>query len=157
MILSLTRRCWAYAAAAAKQQQSIQSTDMCMYYSGQAGPGETTAKINWWTPACMIVTTAQLAGDNISFMYHFSFLICSTHSRIPTWNRSQPRVRHWLICFCCAELVLKQEQEEYRREGIEWTNVDYFNNQIICDLVEQSHKWIVCKYVFLVILKILYL
>lgn len=39
--------------------------------------------------------------------------------------------------------MLKQEQEEYRREGIEWTNVDYFNNQIICDLVEQSHKGII--------------
>lgn len=26
------------------------------------------------------------------------------------------------------------------REGIEWTNVEYFNNQIICDLVEQPHK-----------------
>lgn len=40
------------------------------------------------------------------------------------------------------ELVLKQEQEEYHREGIEWTNVEYFNNQIICDLVEQPHKGI---------------
>jgi len=36
--------------------------------------------------------------------------------------------------------VLKQEQEEYQREGIAWQNIDYFNNQIICDLVEQSHK-----------------
>lgn len=42
-------------------------------------------------------------------------------------------------CFL-LELVLKQEQEEYRREGIEWKNVDFFNNQIICDLVEQPHK-----------------
>lgn len=40
------------------------------------------------------------------------------------------------------ELVLKQEQEEYRREGIAWQNIDYFNNQIICDLVEQQHKGI---------------
>lgn len=38
------------------------------------------------------------------------------------------------------ELVLKQEQEEYRREGIAWQNIEYFNNQVICDLVEQSHK-----------------
>ncbi|XP_033193175.1 unconventional myosin ID [Bombus vosnesenskii] len=38
------------------------------------------------------------------------------------------------------ELVLKQEQEEYKREGIAWQNIDYFNNQIICDLVEQPHK-----------------
>lgn len=29
------------------------------------------------------------------------------------------------------ELVLKQEQEEYLREGIEWVQVDYFNNQVI--------------------------
>lgn len=62
-----------------------------------------------------------------------------------------------------AELVLKQEQEEYNREGIEWTNIEYFNNQvkrtkmqislavliefnfkqIICELVEQQHKGII--------------
>uniref|UniRef100_A0A1I8PHP1 Myosin motor domain-containing protein n=1 Tax=Stomoxys calcitrans TaxID=35570 RepID=A0A1I8PHP1_STOCA len=38
------------------------------------------------------------------------------------------------------ELVLKQEQEEYQREGIAWKNIEYFNNKIICDLVEQPHK-----------------
>ncbi|XP_059159355.1 unconventional myosin-Id-like [Physella acuta] len=38
------------------------------------------------------------------------------------------------------ELVLKQEQEEYMREGIEWQHVDYFNNKIICDLVEVPHQ-----------------
>lgn len=41
------------------------------------------------------------------------------------------------------ELVLKQEQEEYNREGIEWTHVQYFNNQIICELVEQPHRGII--------------
>ncbi|GAB6033416.1 Unconventional myosin-Ia [Chamberlinius hualienensis] len=41
------------------------------------------------------------------------------------------------------ELVLKQEQEEYLREGIEWKKIEYFNNQIICDLVEQQHKGII--------------
>lgn len=45
-----------------------------------------------------------------------------------------------LITFNILELVLKQEQEEYKREGIAWQNIDYFNNQIICDLVEQPHK-----------------
>lgn len=38
------------------------------------------------------------------------------------------------------ELVLKQEQDEYMREGIQWTHIEYFNNKIICDLVEQPHK-----------------
>ncbi|KAK7010457.1 unconventional myosin-Id [Biomphalaria glabrata] len=40
------------------------------------------------------------------------------------------------------ELVLKQEQEEYMKEGIEWQHVDYFNNKIICDLVEIPHNGI---------------
>jgi myosin-1 len=34
------------------------------------------------------------------------------------------------------ELTLKSEQEEYLREGIEWSPVKYFNNKIICDLIE---------------------
>lgn len=46
-------------------------------------------------------------------------------------------------CDCFLELVLKQEQEEYQREGIEWTKIDYFNNKIICDLIEQPHKGII--------------
>ncbi|XP_059989809.1 unconventional myosin-Id isoform X6 [Lagenorhynchus albirostris] len=41
------------------------------------------------------------------------------------------------------QLVLKQEQEEYQREGIPWKHIDYFNNQIIVDLVEQQHRGII--------------
>jgi len=36
------------------------------------------------------------------------------------------------------ELTLKSEQEEYNNEGIKWENIDYFNNQIICDLIENK-------------------
>ena len=35
-------------------------------------------------------------------------------------------------------LTLKSEQEEYLNEGIEWEPVQYFNNKIICDLVESK-------------------
>ncbi|XP_030052562.1 unconventional myosin-Ig [Microcaecilia unicolor] len=41
------------------------------------------------------------------------------------------------------ELILRQEQEEYQREGIEWQQIEYFNNQIIVDLVEQPHKGVI--------------
>ncbi|KAJ2723716.1 class II myosin [Coemansia sp. Benny D115] len=34
------------------------------------------------------------------------------------------------------ELTLKAEQEEYVREQIKWTPIDYFNNKIVCDLIE---------------------
>lgn len=41
------------------------------------------------------------------------------------------------------ELTLKSEQEEYLKEGIEWTNVEYFDNKVICDLIEENHKGII--------------
>nr|XP_023423463.1 unconventional myosin-Ia [Cavia porcellus] len=40
------------------------------------------------------------------------------------------------------ELTLKEEQEEYKREGIPWTNVDYFDNGIICNLIEHNQRGI---------------
>lgn len=41
------------------------------------------------------------------------------------------------------ELTLKSEQEEYEAEGVVWERVEYFNNKIICDLVEEKHKGII--------------
>ncbi|XP_053130896.1 unconventional myosin-Ic isoform X1 [Hemicordylus capensis] len=41
------------------------------------------------------------------------------------------------------ELTLKSEQEEYEAEGIAWEPVQYFNNKIICDLVEEKFKGII--------------
>uniref|UniRef100_A0A3Q3QRU9 Myosin IG n=1 Tax=Monopterus albus TaxID=43700 RepID=A0A3Q3QRU9_MONAL len=41
------------------------------------------------------------------------------------------------------ELILRQEQDEYERESITWQHIEYFNNQIIVDLVEQPHKGII--------------
>ncbi|KAJ6575419.1 P-loop containing nucleoside triphosphate hydrolase protein [Mycena capillaripes] len=35
------------------------------------------------------------------------------------------------------ELTLKTEQEEYVREQIKWTPIKYFNNKIVCDLIEE--------------------
>ncbi|ODM91558.1 Myosin-IA [Orchesella cincta] len=46
------------------------------------------------------------------------------------------RLFNWL-------LVLKQEQEEYRKEGIQWQDIPYFNNQVICDMIELPHQGII--------------
>uniref|UniRef100_A0A8C9SL40 Myosin IB n=1 Tax=Scleropages formosus TaxID=113540 RepID=A0A8C9SL40_SCLFO len=40
------------------------------------------------------------------------------------------------------DLTLHEEQEEYIREGIEWKNIEYFNNAVICDLIENNNKGI---------------
>ena len=34
------------------------------------------------------------------------------------------------------ELTLKAEQEEYAKEGIQWTPIDFFNNIVVCELVD---------------------
>ncbi|CDF88994.1 ZYBA0S03-06678g1_1 [Zygosaccharomyces bailii CLIB 213] len=34
------------------------------------------------------------------------------------------------------QLTLKQEQEEYAREQIKWTPIKYFDNKVVCDLIE---------------------
>lgn len=36
------------------------------------------------------------------------------------------------------ELTLKSEQEEYQSEGIQWTPINFFNNKIVCDLIESK-------------------
>ncbi|NXO02092.1 MYO1F protein, partial [Rhinopomastus cyanomelas] len=36
------------------------------------------------------------------------------------------------------ELTLKAEQEEYVQEGIRWTQIQYFNNKVVCDLIENK-------------------
>ncbi|XP_028269122.1 unconventional myosin-Ih [Parambassis ranga] len=41
------------------------------------------------------------------------------------------------------QLTLKAEQEEYEAENIEWEPVQFFNNKIICDLIEERHRGII--------------
>lgn len=56
------------------------------------------------------------------------------------------RFEQFIINYCneklqqiFIELTLKEEQEEYIKEGIEWIHVDYFNNAVICDLIEKNN------------------
>lgn len=36
------------------------------------------------------------------------------------------------------QLTLKAEQDEYIAEQIKWTPIDYFNNKVVCDLIEET-------------------
>ena len=36
------------------------------------------------------------------------------------------------------QLTLKTEQEEYEREGIKWTPIKYFDNKVVCSLIEDK-------------------
>ena len=41
------------------------------------------------------------------------------------------------LCTCWWH-VLWHPQEEYVSEGIQWSPIDYFNNKIVCDLIESK-------------------
>ncbi|XP_067932052.1 unconventional myosin-Ie-like isoform X2 [Watersipora subatra] len=36
------------------------------------------------------------------------------------------------------ELTLKAEQEEYVQEGVKWKPIDFFNNKVVCDLIDEK-------------------
>lgn len=35
------------------------------------------------------------------------------------------------------QIVLKYQQELYMREGLEWTKIDFYDNQPICELMDK--------------------
>jgi myosin-1 len=41
------------------------------------------------------------------------------------------------------ERTIKLEQEEYHQENIPWTQIDYFNNKIVCDLIESKQNGLI--------------
>lgn len=112
---------------------------------------------------------AQYARDALAkaiYDRHFSWLVSRLNSSLapPNANDSRDSVmgildiygfeifpknsfEQFCINFCneklqqlFIQLTLKSEQEEYLREGIEWEPVEYFNNIIICNLIEARHQ-----------------
>jgi myosin-1 len=42
------------------------------------------------------------------------------------------------VNLCINERPYFVFQDEYVQEGIKWTPIDYFNNKIVCDLIEMK-------------------
>uniref|UniRef100_A0A8V5G0J3 Unconventional myosin-Ib n=1 Tax=Melopsittacus undulatus TaxID=13146 RepID=A0A8V5G0J3_MELUD len=79
----------------------------------------------------------------------FSWLVTRINESIKVSLFSDNSFEQFIINYCneklqqiFIELTLKEEQEEYIREGIEWTHIEYFNNAIICDLIENNQTGI---------------
>ena len=47
-----------------------------------------------------------------------------------------------LVCHVTVTCLSHDPQEEYEREGIEWVHIDYFNNEVICKLIDSSPQGI---------------
>lgn len=70
-------------------------------------------------------------------IYGFEIMKCNSFEQLCI-NYCNEKLQQLFI-----ELTLRGEQEEYRKEGIKWEPVKYFDNKIICEMVEAKHKGIV--------------
>ncbi|KAM4726372.1 unconventional myosin-Ic-like isoform 2-T2 [Anableps anableps] len=70
-------------------------------------------------------------------IYGFEVLQCNSFEQFCI-NYCNEKLQQLFI-----ELTLRSEQEEYEMEGIAWETVQYFDNKIICDLIEEKHKGII--------------
>ena len=79
----------------------------------------------------------------------FFFLLLDFTNSLLNLVFSKNRYEQFLINYCneklqqlFIELTLKSEQDDYASEGIAWTRVEYFNNGVICDMIESIPKGI---------------
>ncbi|KAF7205941.1 unconventional myosin-Ic isoform X1 [Nothobranchius furzeri] len=70
-------------------------------------------------------------------IYGFEVLQCNSFEQFCI-NYCNEKLQQLFI-----ELTLRSEQEEYETEGLAWEPVQYFDNKIICDLIEEKHKGII--------------
>ncbi|XP_023568101.1 unconventional myosin-Ib [Octodon degus] len=116
---SVLERAFSFRTVEAKQEKV--STTLNVAQEGQAcqgsDPGLVSAELH---PGVRNVT---VMGRGVSDNSFEQFII----------NYCNEKLQQIFI-----ELTLKEEQEEYIREDIEWTHIDYFNNAIICDLIENN-------------------
>ena len=45
-----------------------------------------------------------------------------------------------------VQLTLKEEQLEYLAEGIQWKQIEYTDNTLVCSLIEGPVSWVSLKY-----------
>lgn len=55
--------------------------------------------------------------------------------RIMIFNKPILKGPYGSVCWCFPLSLL---QEEYVQEGIKWTPIEYFNNKVVCDLIESK-------------------
>lgn len=60
-----------------------------------------------------------------------------------TQGQNQLVFNFWAVSPCfnsfsCSLSSSSSLQEEYVQEGIRWSPIDYFNNKVVCDLIENK-------------------
>uniref|UniRef100_A0A672PX90 Unconventional myosin-Ic-like n=1 Tax=Sinocyclocheilus grahami TaxID=75366 RepID=A0A672PX90_SINGR len=125
--------------------------DQCILISGESGAGKTEASkkvLQYYAVTCPASEHVQTVKDRLLQ----SNPVLEAFGNAKTLRNDSQHILFEQFCinYCneklqqlFIELTLKSEQEEYEAEGITWEPVQYFNNKIICDLVEEKFKGII--------------
>ena len=46
-------------------------------------------------------------------------------------------ISEFISSFCCSQHVFKMEQEEYTKEAIDWSYIEFVDNKDVLDLIEK--------------------
>ena len=145
---------------AAMLQVDVGSLERCLLFRKmQSGVGQRTEVFE----SPMNVDQANGTRDAMARDLYdriFNFLIDKVNAALQRWNLPKTCTigildifgfeifeRNGFEQFCInyvneklqqyfIEKTLKEEQEEYVAEGIQWTPIKFFNNKIVCELIE---------------------
>lgn len=83
-------------------------------------------------PGEVCAEAKDMLGISVLDIYGFEIFQCNGFEQMCI-NYVNEKLQQIFI-----DLTLRAEQDEYTREGIQWTPIPFFNNRIVCDLLDAS-------------------
>ncbi|NXA44696.1 MYO1G protein, partial [Nothocercus julius] len=123
-------------------------TESSASHPGAASPGAghvggTGCRRDMWQDASTMGTHSRRhGGDRAQSHMGMGPSAAGTDPSVPSFEQFCINYCNEKLQQLFIELILRQEQAEYQREGITWQTIEYFNNELIVELVEQPHRGI---------------
>ncbi|KAH8066713.1 hypothetical protein JL720_12707 [Aureococcus anophagefferens] len=99
--------------------------------SGLTLAGDAKRLFDWVVRQINQAILPAHAATSIGILDIFGFEIFGPNGLSSSASTTSAKLQQYFI-----ELTLKAEQEEYAAEGVPWQDIEYFDNKVVCDLIE---------------------